>query len=177
MMLCPGDVILRSDRRSFCVEIGPGGKLTLRVPRRATQREIDAFLASKAAWIARHRASPPPADPRENLSEAQIAELRASAQQEIPQIVCKWAELVGETPDSIRITAAKRRFGSCSGRANLCFSLFLMLWPREAVEYVAVHELCHIRHKNHGAQFYRAIEAVMPDWRRRAALLKELPNE
>lgn len=175
-MLCPGDVILRSDRRSFCAEIGPGGKLTLRVPRRATQREIDAFLSSKAAWIARHRASPPPADPRESLSGARIEELRILAQREIPQIVCKWAERMGERPDRIRITSAKGRFGSCSGRANLCFSLYLMLWPREAAEYVAVHELCHIRHKNHGADFYRAVEAVMPDWRQRAALLKKSPE-
>lgn len=175
-MLYPGDLILRSDRRSFCAEIGPGGKLTLRVPRSASMREIDAFLSAKAAWIARHRALSLPSDPRESLSPERISQLRVLAEQEIPAIVSKWAQRMGESPDRIRITAAKRRFGSCSGRANLCFSLYLMLWPRKAVEYVVVHELCHIRHKNHGPEFYRAVERILPDWRERAELLKRDPE-
>lgn len=175
-MLRSGDVILRSNRRSFCAEIGPEGKLTVRVPRRATQREIDMFLLAKADWIAKHRAFPPLPDPRKALDADRIDELRTMAEREIPGIVHKWAEIVGEYPDRIRITSAMRRHGSCSGRANLCFSLYLMLWPLEAVEYVAVHELCHIRHKNHGPEFYRAVEAAMPDWRQRAARLKSMPE-
>ncbi|MBR3691819.1 MAG: DUF45 domain-containing protein [Clostridia bacterium] len=174
-MLLPGDEVIRSQRRSFAAQIDSRGKLTVRVPLWATAAEIDAFLASKSGWITKHRAAPPPKDPREGLDAAAVAALRCRAEREMPDIAAKWAAVVGDRPDRIRITSARGRFGSCSGRANLCFSLYLLLWPREAVEYVAVHELCHIRHKNHGPAFWAAVEKAMPDWKMRAEMLKKNP--
>ena len=47
-----------------------------------------------------------------------------------------------------------------------------MLYPPDAVDYVVVHELAHIRHKNHGKQFYALIAQVMPDYKERERLLK-----
>ena len=50
-----------------------------------------------------------------------------------------------------------------------------MRYPKEAIDYVVVHELAHIRYKNHGAEFYQLIASVFPDYRKRWALLKEPP--
>ena len=47
-----------------------------------------------------------------------------------------------------------------------------MEYPPPAIEYVVVHELAHIRHKNHGPDFYLEISRVLPDWQARSALLK-----
>ena len=47
-----------------------------------------------------------------------------------------------------------------------------MQYPEEAVDYVVVHELAHIRHHNHSRAFYEEIERILPDYRRRAALLR-----
>jgi hypothetical protein len=47
-----------------------------------------------------------------------------------------------------------------------------MAFPPEAVDYVVVHELAHIIHKNHGPDFYRCVEGILPDWRQRQALLR-----
>ncbi|MBR7150378.1 MAG: M48 family metallopeptidase, partial [Oscillospiraceae bacterium] len=65
------------------------------------------------------------------------------------------------------------RFGSCSGKNALSFSWRLMQYPMEAVDYVVVHELAHIREHNHSSAFYAIVERYLPDWRERAALLKK----
>ena len=56
---------------------------------------------------------------------------------------------------------------------SICFSWRLMLYPPEAIDYVIVHELAHIRHHDHSPAFYALIERYMPDWRERMKLLKE----
>lgn len=80
---------------------------------------------------------------------------------------------MGVSPTGIKITSAKKRFGSCSGKNSLCFSFMLMQYPEEAVDYVVVHELAHIRHHNHSRDFYRFIEKYMPDYKEREKLLKK----
>jgi predicted metal-dependent hydrolase len=48
-----------------------------------------------------------------------------------------------------------------------------MLYPEEAIDYVVVHELAHIKYKNHGMEFYKLIESILPDYKKRKALLKK----
>ena len=68
-------------------------------------------------------------------------------------------------PTGVKITSAQKRFGSCNGKNSLCFSYILMLYPDEAVDYVVVHELSHIRHHNHSKDFYKLISSVLPDYK------------
>ena len=75
-------------------------------------------------------------------------------------------------PAGIKITSARTRFGSCSGKNSICFSWRLMLYPPEAIDYVIVHELAHIRHHDHSPAFYALIEQYLPDWKARMKLLK-----
>ena len=84
-----------------------------------------------------------------------------------------WSDIMGLTPTGLKITSARTRFGSCSGKNSLCFSWRLMQYPREAIDYVVVHELAHIRHHDHSAAFYRFIASVMPDHEARRALLRQ----
>ena len=75
-------------------------------------------------------------------------------------------------PTGIKITSARKRFGSCSGKNSICFSLYLMTYPKEAVDYVVVHELAHIKYHNHSKEFYNFIERFMPDYKEREKFLK-----
>ena len=75
-------------------------------------------------------------------------------------------------PAGIKITSARTRFGSCSSKNSICFSWRLMLYPPEAIDYVIVHELAHIRHHDHSPAFYALIEQYLPDWKARMKLLK-----
>ena len=90
----------------------------------------------------------------------------------LPGKVTHYAAIMGVVPTSVKITAAKSRFGSCSGKNGICFSLYLMQYPEEAIDYVVVHELAHIRHHDHSSAFYAEVAKVMPDYRARMKLLK-----
>ena len=79
---------------------------------------------------------------------------------------------MGVTPTGLRVTSARTRYGSCSGKNSLCFSCFLMNSPEDAIELVVVHELCHIRVKNHGPDFYALLEHYLPDYRERKRHLR-----
>ena len=79
---------------------------------------------------------------------------------------------MGLEPTGVKITSAKKRFGSCSAKNSICYSWRLMLYSKEAIDYVVVHELAHIAHKNHGPQFYALIEKYLPDYKEREKLLR-----
>ena len=74
---------------------------------------------------------------------------------------------------SVKITSAQKRFGSCSGKNNICYSYILMQYPIEAIEYVVVHELAHTVHHDHSRDFYNLIAEYMPDYKQREKLLKK----
>ena len=165
--------IIRSHRRTVALEVTADGRVLVRAPMAMPEGEIRRFVDSHTAWLekardkvaARQAAHPP-------LTRQETEALRRRAAAILPGKVAHYAAVMGVTPASVKITAARTRFGSCSGKNGLCFSLYLMQYPEEAIDYVVVHELAHIIHKNHGPAFYRCVEAVLPDWRQRRALLK-----
>ena len=83
-----------------------------------------------------------------------------------------WAQRMGVTPTGVKITAAQTRFGSCSGKRQPVLFPASHGVPLEAAEAVVVHELAHIRHKNHGPDFYALVRRTLPDYDSRIKLLK-----
>ena len=168
--------LIRSDRRTLALEITPELTVVVRAPRRCREADVRRFVESHTDWIERHlevqRRRQAAAADRQVTSE-QEKELRRQAAEYIPGRVATFAARMGVTPTGVRITGAQKRFGSCSGKNRLCFSWRLMQYPPEAIDYVVVHELAHVRHHNHSAAFWAFVEAVMPDYRRRQALLRD----
>jgi len=140
---------------------------------RLSKTRIEAFVESHSDWIEKHlslqreRAAHRPPAP----TQAEIEALKARAREELPRKIAYWSKKMGVSPTGFKVTTARKRYGSCSGKDSLCFSCFLMRCPEEAVELVVVHELCHIREKNHGPAFYNLLERYLPDWRERKKLL------
>lgn len=166
--------LIRSRRKTLALEITQDCRVLVRAPLRLSQARIDAFVAGHAAWIEKHlerqrqkAASAPPAPTAED-----IAALKAKARAVLPEKVACWSEKMGVVPTGLKITAARKRYGSCSGKNSLCFSCFLMNSPEEAIDLVVVHELCHIREKNHGPRFYALLEQYLPDYKERKKLLR-----
>ena len=106
-----------------------------------------------------------------------MAELKARAKAELPPKIAAYAAILGVRPTGFKVTSAKKRFGSCSGKNSLCFSWRLMQYPEEAIDYVVVHELCHILHHDHSRAFYAAVSSVMPDYKARQKRLKVIPSD
>lgn len=173
-MPLPSYELIRSSRRTLSLEIARDGQILVRAPMRLPQKRIDAFLEEHLDWIAKHqeiqsrrRAAHPEPAPGER------EELIRRAKEILPQKVDYFSRIMGLYPTGITITGAEKRFGSCSGKNRICFSWRLMAYPEAAVDYVVVHELAHIRHKNHGKDFYACVASVLPDWKVRRQLLKE----
>ena len=161
--------VVRSSRRTLCIEISRDKKVTVRAPISLGNEIIEDFVARKSAWVRKHLSS---AMPSAEKSADEIELLRKKASEMIPPRVEYWSNIMGLYPTSVKITSAKKRLGSCSSKNGLCFSLYLAEYPPEAVDYVVVHELAHIKHKNHSLHFHTLIGKYLPDQEVRKRLLK-----
>lgn len=165
--------VRRSKRKTLALEITPDAALLVRAPLRVTTRDIEQMIQRHENWIQLHIeaqrercASKPP------LTAEEEEQLRRDAKAFIPGRVAHFSAVMGLTPTGITITSAEKRFGSCSPKNRLSFTWRLMRYPAAAIDYVVVHELAHIRHKNHGRDFYALIESVLPDFKSRKKLLR-----
>lgn len=165
--------LIRSRRKTLALEITRDCRVVVRAPMRLPEKQIRSFVEDRRDWIAKHlalqrqRASalPPPPSPED------IEALKDRARTILPPKLADWSGKMGVAPAGFRVTTARRRYGSCSGKNRLCFSCFLMNCPEAAIDLVVVHELCHILEKNHGPRFYALLEQYLPDWRERKKLL------
>lgn len=165
--------IIRSKRKTFSLEVKENGEVVLRAPFWCSGKTIDAFVNEKNDWLkSALERQKKISENKVQLDDKRIAELKRSAKILLPERVNYYSKIMGVEPTGIKITSAQKRFGSCSTKNSICFSYILMLYPQEAIDYVVVHELAHIRFHNHSKDFYGFIESVLPDYRNREKLLK-----
>lgn len=102
---------------------------------------------------------------------------RREARRLVTKAVAHEAARLKLDPGAISIRDTKTRWGSCAASGNLSFSWRLILAPPEVLEYVATHELCHLREQNHSKAFWRLLEATRPGWQGPARWLREHGGE
>lgn len=102
---------------------------------------------------------------------------RSIAREQLERRVADYANRMGVSPTGLRITGAKGRWGSCSGKNSLNFSWRLILAPEHCVDYVVVHELCHILHHDHSTAFWQEVERWFPDWQQCREQLGQLARQ
>lgn len=186
--------------RKLRVVLGPRRPLEAIVPRRVTDRQLDRFLAEHRPWIARKlrearaiAARPPqlgldrpgvvwldlrPLSAEPGVTPAAIERwYRNEARRRIGLLAEREAARLGVEYGAIGIRDPRTRWGSCSSRGNLSFSWRLVIAPARVLEYVVIHELCHLRELNHSKRFYRLLDDARPAWREEAAWLREHGQE
>lgn len=99
---------------------------------------------------------------------------KKAARQFLSERVEHFKPILGEWAAVNRIAVKEQKscWGSCSAKHNLNFNWHLMEFPPEVVDYVVVHELCHLRHMDHSPAFWAEVERILPDYRERRAVLK-----
>ena len=150
--------IIRSGRKTLVIEI-KNGKVIVRAPYTCTDKRITEFLAEKSGLVKKHLSV---AMPLPDLGKDELEKMREAVREAVNTRIAHYSAMMDLYPASVKITSAKTRFGSCSAKNGLCFSLYLALYPPEATDYVVVHELAHIRHKNHGKAFHKLVESYLP---------------
>ena len=84
----------------------------------------------------------------------------------------RYAEKIGVVPSSIGIKGYRSRWGSCHSDGRIYFNWRIILAPLFVVDYLVVHELCHLVHADHSRNFWRCVENVLPDYAERRKWLK-----
>lgn len=163
--------LIRSERKTVSLQITQEGELVVRAPKRMAKAEIDRFVESKRGWIEKHLRQTVPDVPK--MSEAEFDTLVRHALEVIPQVVARFAPMVGVTYGRITIRNQRTRWGSCSAQGNLNFNCLLMRAPDDVLEYVVVHELCHRKEMNHSPKFWAEVERVLPNYRESRKWLNE----
>ena len=89
---------------------------------------------------------------------------RLQAQQRFAEKVLRYAKVVGVSPTAVDIKTFKSRWGSCNIKGEVQFHWKVILAPHRIVDYVVVHELCHLKHHDHSPVFWKSVERVIPDY-------------
>ena len=102
---------------------------------------------------------------------------REAARIRLEQRVAYYHTVTGGHYTSITVRDQKTRWGSCSSRGTLSFNYRLIFAPPAILDYVVVHELCHLTHMDHSRDFWHMVERILPDYRIHKAWLKEHGEE
>ena len=164
--------LIRSNRKTIELSIDNELCPVIKAPTGMSQKEVDDFFEKHRRWVEKNIE-----EKRRRLENIRVTpeEEAAARKKALPYLTQRtkyFSEIMGLKPNGIKITSAQKRFGSCSGKDSICYSWRLMLYPPEAIDYVIVHELAHIVHKNHDAKFYSLIAKYMPDYKEREKMLK-----
>jgi predicted metal-dependent hydrolase len=95
------------------------------------------------------------------------------AQEKIKERVSQFAPLTGKWPASIKIKNQENRWGSCSRGGIIRFNWKIVMAPISVMDYVIVHELCHLIYPHHSFQFWQKVQSIIPDYGKRRHRLKE----
>lgn len=76
-------------------------------------------------------------------------------------------------PKTIEVDESKTKWGSCTSDKKITFNYRLAMAPMESIDYVVVHELCHLEHMNHDRSFWRLVGSILPDYKERQAYLSK----
>ncbi|MEG0541801.1 MAG: SprT family zinc-dependent metalloprotease [Angelakisella sp.] len=168
--------LIRSKRKTISLCVADDLSIQVRAPQRMPLGDIEQFVEKHTGWIEKQRSvvERRTANP---LTHVQVEQLREQAKVLLPQRVAHYSAIMGVVPTGIKVTSATTRWGSCSGRNSLCFPYRIMLLPPELLDYIIVHELAHIRVKNHSKSFYSVVAAYLPDYKARIATLKRIEKE
>lgn len=169
--------VRRSKRKSAAIKITADMQIVVYVPLYVSDNEIERMIISKSKWIDEHmlkvQSTIDERSKLEKITFEQVKELADQAVEYIPKRVKYYAEKENFVYNKITIKNLVSRWGSCSTKGNLNFNCLLMLTPDYVIDYIVVHELCHLREMNHSEKFWTEVEKIMPDYQRAELWLKQ----
>jgi predicted metal-dependent hydrolase len=169
--------VRRSPRaRQWRLEVPCDEPARLTVPQRMSWAEVENVLTEKRGWIDEQRRRQVRRLGLERLSVSEM-EARMAARELVSALAEEEAERLGVVYERIRIGGQRTLWGSCSARGTLSFNWRLVLAPLAVLDYVVVHELCHLRVPNHSRRFWTLVERHRPQWRDQRDWLREYGPE
>ena len=119
-------------------------------------QEPDAMLKSGYLWVT--------ANNTETIKEAIKQWYSRLAQKRLIEKTNRFAANLGVSPRSVCIKDFKTKWGSCSKNGDIAYNWKVIMAPSNLVDYVVIHELCHLKELNHSAKFWKLLDLHKPDW-------------
>lgn len=188
------EVTKRKNCKHFILRAPADGRpLQLSTPIRATKAQVNSFLQEHEDWIVQHASHQPTWSPRYLPGEKhwhlgkQVTlgiggvpngknEFLLWQKEQLVQLTLRmtqeWARRLQVSPKQIKFRSMKSKWGSCNVKTGvITLNTLLVAMPIECVEYVVVHELCHLIHPDHSPNFHQAMSGFLPDWKERKKVL------
>ncbi len=146
------------------------GKVIVKAPMRLSDKYIEEFLNKKSKWIyenlekSKEKANK---EKEEKIEKKDVERL----QKIVKENIYKYSKILGKSPKKVRIRDLKYAWGSCSSNQNISINLKLANKDERAIEYVVLHEMCHLIHMNHSKSFWNLVEKNMPQYKEYKKLL------
>jgi len=161
--------LIKSKIKNLYIQIKEG-KVIVKAPIRLKDEEINKFIKSKSKWIyEKLNEEKQKIKIEENFTKEDIEELKYIVQKALE----KYTKYLNVYPSKIRIKDIKYAWGSCSSNKNITINLKLAKKEEKIIEYVVLHELCHLKHMNHSKQFWDLVESNMPEYKLYIKKLKQ----
>jgi len=170
---------LRESARARCLRITiyPGGELAATLPRGMSFEKLENFLREKADWILHKVNLAKKRKPALDLPKASRKEylFRKKEALAIAKEKTKYfGELYNLHPAKISIRNQKTRWGSCSRNGNISLNYRIVHLPEKLLDYVIVHELCHLKVFNHSRKFWDLVAVAVPDFKETRRKIRNL---
>ncbi|HEU0051050.1 MAG TPA: SprT family zinc-dependent metalloprotease [Patescibacteria group bacterium] len=149
------------------------GRVVLTIPRRFPRDMAARFFERHTKWVEERLAYFHDRQKKiETLPGGTFAADKSRALDFVQQKIAQWNAAYRFPFKRVRIKNHKTKWGSCSCRGFLNFNFKILYLPEPLVDYLIVHELCHLREMNHGSRFWRLVEQTIPDYKERRRKLK-----
>lgn len=161
-----GQVLMKKSTkaRRVSIRVHPVKGVTVTVPYIVPYMAAEAFFRLKRSWVietvARQKEKFNDLQP---ASQAEIEQLRKKAKAELPSRLAELAARYGFAYNKVAIKHNATNWGSCSARNNINLNLNIVRLPQALQDYILLHELCHLRHHDHGHGFHLLLEHVLTD--------------
>ena len=161
--------LTRKAVKNLNLRVGAGGEIMVSIPRRCSVRHADNFIREKSGWITDVLRRREDLEPLPAVSREECARLLGEALARVYPLV----EPLGVALPPLKLRALKSQWGNCHwAQGYITLNTALARCPEQLRDYVALHELVHFLHHDHGPGFYARMDELMPDWRRRRRALK-----
>lgn len=161
-----GQVLMKKSTkaRRVSIRVHPVKGVTVTVPYIVPYMAAEAFFRLKRAWVietvARQKEKFKDLQP---ASQAEIEQLRKKAKAELPSRLAELAARYGFVYNNVTIKHNATNWGSCSTKNNINLNLNIVRLPQALQDYILLHELCHLKHHDHGHGFHLLLEHVLTD--------------
>ncbi len=164
--------LIRSKIKNLYIQIKEG-ELIIKSPFFMKENQIHKAIREKSNWIEKHLAKSVKKE-SEKIDTSNISEKNIEIfKEKLNVYIKKYSEILNVNPNKVTIKDMKSAWGSCSSNRNISINIRLAVLEDNLLEYVVIHELCHLKYMNHSKQYWKLVENIMPDYKINRKKLKE----